>query len=224
VLSRIRSRLTYANVVATLALFIALGGSAYAVAIPANSVGTNQLKFHAVTNSKLAFGAVQSYNLGRRAVWAANLGAGAVMRINLNRAVVTSTAMAPGAVTSAALANWSVTNAALAPGSVTSVDLAPGAVTAAPIAKLQIVTGPGMSSPGSPSSPVLNTATATCPSGMYVVGGGTRVSDELNQFTNDSYPSGNAGWTTNVFNAASGERPFNAYAICAPAAAALSGP
>src|SRR5436305_10451068 len=46
VLGRIASRLTYANVLATLALFAALGGASYAaLAIPANSVGTRQLAF-----------------------------------------------------------------------------------------------------------------------------------------------------------------------------------
>jgi hypothetical protein len=39
-------RLTYANVVATLAVFIALGGASYAASqLPANSVGTRQLSF-----------------------------------------------------------------------------------------------------------------------------------------------------------------------------------
>jgi hypothetical protein len=42
-------RLTYANVVATLALFVALGGSSYAAfVLPANSVGTQQLRNGAV--------------------------------------------------------------------------------------------------------------------------------------------------------------------------------
>jgi hypothetical protein len=48
-------RLSYANVTATLALFIALGGGAYAaVNLPANSVGTTQLKGKSVTPAKLA--------------------------------------------------------------------------------------------------------------------------------------------------------------------------
>jgi hypothetical protein len=56
---RFRPRLTYANVTATLALFIALGGSGYAaLKLPKNSVGPRQLKRHAVTTSKLGSGAV----------------------------------------------------------------------------------------------------------------------------------------------------------------------
>ncbi len=47
----------YADVAATLALIIALGGTSYAVtALPRNSVGTAQLKAHAVTKAKLAAG------------------------------------------------------------------------------------------------------------------------------------------------------------------------
>jgi hypothetical protein len=54
-LGTIRSKLTYANVVATLALFIALGGGAYAAfQVPAGSVGTKQLKNKSVTPPKLA--------------------------------------------------------------------------------------------------------------------------------------------------------------------------
>jgi hypothetical protein len=44
-LSRLRARLTYANVTATLALFVALGGSSYAaLKLPPNSVGSAQVK------------------------------------------------------------------------------------------------------------------------------------------------------------------------------------
>ena len=50
----LRRRLTYANVLATLALFFALGGTSYAVAqLPANSVGTKQLRTNAVTLIKI---------------------------------------------------------------------------------------------------------------------------------------------------------------------------
>jgi hypothetical protein len=52
---RIRFHLSYANVTATLALFVALGGGAYAAAtLPRDSVGTAQLQPHAVVLSKIA--------------------------------------------------------------------------------------------------------------------------------------------------------------------------
>jgi hypothetical protein len=52
----LRAHLTYANVVATLALFIALGGASYAITtLPANSVGPAQLAKGAVTPSALGF-------------------------------------------------------------------------------------------------------------------------------------------------------------------------
>jgi hypothetical protein len=58
---RITRHLSYANVMATIGVFIALGGASYAaVAIPANSVGTNQLKKSAVAGSKIKKNAISS--------------------------------------------------------------------------------------------------------------------------------------------------------------------
>jgi Collagen triple helix repeat (20 copies) len=51
----IRHRITPANAIATVAVFFALGGGAYAaVRLPANSVGTPQIKNRAVTPAKLS--------------------------------------------------------------------------------------------------------------------------------------------------------------------------
>jgi len=52
-ITSVRSRLTYANAMSTAAVFIALGGGAYAVSVPRNSVGTTQLKANAVTGAKV---------------------------------------------------------------------------------------------------------------------------------------------------------------------------
>jgi hypothetical protein len=55
-MKRLRSHLTYANVVASLCLFLLVGGGAAfaATQLPRNSVGTGQLKAGAVTSGKIA--------------------------------------------------------------------------------------------------------------------------------------------------------------------------
>jgi hypothetical protein len=52
--ARVRPMITYANVMATISVFIALGGASYAaITLPRNSVGTKQLKKGAVTFNKI---------------------------------------------------------------------------------------------------------------------------------------------------------------------------
>lgn len=56
---QLRDRLTYANLMATVAVFIALGGSAYAAAhLKRNSVGTSALRKNAVTSAKVKDGSL----------------------------------------------------------------------------------------------------------------------------------------------------------------------
>lgn len=58
-LERLRPHLTYANIVASIALFAALGGGAYAaVTLPKNSVGSKQLKKNSVTSPKVKDGSL----------------------------------------------------------------------------------------------------------------------------------------------------------------------
>ncbi len=54
-----RNRVGYANVMSTIAVFIALGGTSYAVIkLPRNSVGSTQLRADAVTSSKVRNGTI----------------------------------------------------------------------------------------------------------------------------------------------------------------------
>jgi hypothetical protein len=67
-LSRLRAHLTYANVVATIAVFIALGGSSYAaLKLPKNSVGSEQLKRNSITSAKVKGGSLNTTDLNASA-------------------------------------------------------------------------------------------------------------------------------------------------------------
>src|SRR3954447_7964762 len=67
-MTRLRARLSYANVMATLALFIALGGSSYAaVKLPRNSVGATQIRAGAVRSSEVKNGDLRTADLSASA-------------------------------------------------------------------------------------------------------------------------------------------------------------
>jgi hypothetical protein len=78
-LRAIGRRLTYANVIASLALFLALGGGAvWAASHKANQVGTGKLKQNAVTAGKIKANAVTQTKIRNNAVTAAKLREGSV--------------------------------------------------------------------------------------------------------------------------------------------------
>ena len=69
-LRKLRSRMTYANVVSTLALALAVGGgTAYA----ATKIGTHNIRYHAVTGSKVAVNAVTASKVKNSALSGADI-------------------------------------------------------------------------------------------------------------------------------------------------------
>jgi hypothetical protein len=84
----LRARVSYANVMSTVAVFLALGGGAYALSVPRHSVGRAQLKRNAVTGAK-----VKNRSLGAR-----DFKRGLLPEVSGARAADVSPAAAPGAV------------------------------------------------------------------------------------------------------------------------------
>jgi len=140
-LTAVRQRLTYSNVIATMALFIALGGVAVAAGLPKNSVGPKQLKRgavttpkirkKAVTSAKLATGAVTIGKLGPNSVGPSNIGNGAITSAKLGPSSVLASAIKNGVVTTNKLSSEAVTTPKLANEAVTTAKLGKGSVTAA---------------------------------------------------------------------------------------------
>lgn len=73
--AKIRRHLTYANVVASLALFVALSGATAfaATQIARNSIGSRQLKSKAVTTGKIANRAVNGSKVAKNSLTGANI-------------------------------------------------------------------------------------------------------------------------------------------------------
>ena len=128
-----------AMVIACLALFVALGGSA--IALSKRSVGTRELKGGAVSAPKLKNGAVIGRKIRDGAVKTSKLRGDAVTADKIDSGAVTSDGLANhsvrrrkiagSAVSRAKLQNGAVSEAKLADGSVTGSKLAAGSVTGA---------------------------------------------------------------------------------------------
>src|SRR5882757_551844 len=133
-MKRFRPRLTYANVIASLALFVALGGSAVAAGLAKNSVGPNQLKKGAVTGKAIRKQAVTAGKIAPKAVVAGKLGANAVLPGNLGAGIISTDKISASAVTAEKIKNNVVTTNKITNAAVTTAKLNDGAVTAAKLA------------------------------------------------------------------------------------------
>jgi hypothetical protein len=95
---QIRKRLTYANVMSSIAVFLVLGG---ATAVAATKIGANELKANTVKTGKIV----------KEAVTAGKIKNSAISNTKLANAAVTSTKLADNAVTTTKIADKAVTGA-----------------------------------------------------------------------------------------------------------------
>jgi hypothetical protein len=101
-LKAVREKLTFSNVVAVIALFIALGGTA--MALEANSVGPRQLKKNAVVTAKIRNGAVTTSKIAGNAVTTAKIRSQAVTGPKIKLSTLGTVPRAAVATTGAPLA------------------------------------------------------------------------------------------------------------------------
>lgn len=141
-MQQIRARLTYANVMSTLAVFLVLaGGTAFAASnLPKNSVGTRELKPNAVKTRILAREAAKTGKIAKNAISTNRLRDNAVTGAKVNEATL-------GQVPSAAVA-----------GSAGLANLASLAVDSQRLGGLT-------------SGQIIDSSKPQCPSGTALVGG-----------------------------------------------------
>jgi hypothetical protein len=217
-------KVSYANATATLALFVALGGTSYAfTSLPANSVGNRQIRNRAVTDAKIRPHSLRArdFRLGDlpgRGLSGAPGAPGAP-----GPKGETGVAGPPGPATGAAGGDLtgSFPDPAVGPGAITAEKLAAGSVTRTKVA-ITMVTA---SVPYAASS--IEAITAPCPVGTQVVTGGAGVvgSDQalpLNNVAAVSYsgptPFGN-GWHGEAFRTytsppVNSSYGLNVFAVC----------
>lgn len=164
------SKVTYANVTATLALVVALGGTSYAAAqLPRNSVSAKQIKSDAVRTQEIKNGSVGSSDIGDGSVGTADLSAAALTDIRGPRAygVLTSN----GQLVAARSRNVTVTKV---PQSVGYYCITPTPESGIDIARTTLV-GTADSDDGSGDYPIVVTRAATtgglesCPRGFALL-------------------------------------------------------
>jgi hypothetical protein len=235
-----KKHLSVANVLSCLALFVALSGATYAAttasknsvkakSIAKGAVTTPKLKNGSVTTAKLANGAVIGVKIAAGAVGSTQLADGAVRSSKLGGSVVTTGKLKDGNVTGEKLASNAVTASKLAADAVTTGKIQEGAVTGtklAPSFLAQLVKNVSYVTAASASntSEATKTATAACPSGKQVVGGGAKVlgCDQLIAVIESAPTPANAegkraGWTGAAKEAAVNGVAWSveAFAICA---------
>lgn len=204
-MKQLRKHLTFANAMSCAALFLALGGAAYAAK---SKVRTKDLGNGVVTMPKLHNGAVTAPKLRNKSVISAKIANGNVGTSQL----------AKGAVRSEQLGGGVVTEAKLKAGSVSS-----GKLTGDFLAQLvrNVAYRSELTGEGSEES---KSVTAECPSGKFAIGGGARLNGTLKSVAlTGSNPfvdgSGNrTGWSAFAHETGEGQ-PENwsleAFAVCA---------
>ena len=227
-MNKLKRHLSVANVLSCLALFVALGGSAYAATkLSAGQVKTVNIANQAVSNPKIKTQAVTSGKIKNLGINAADLGTGSVINSKIANKAVTGAKLGNEAVGSTQLAKKSVTESRLGAEAVTTGKIYNESVTSAKISSttwhqlLKNTTYVTVTS-GSQENGT-KTMVALCPTGKEAIGGGVRVTgvnDDV--IPTESAPEFNAagariGWSASARDLETKAGPWTllAYAVCA---------
>ncbi|HEX5984412.1 MAG TPA: hypothetical protein VFY69_09425 [Solirubrobacterales bacterium] len=217
-MNTLKRHLSVANVLSCIALFVALGGTAFAaVKLGAGQVKAVNIAKQAVTNPKIKQQAVTSGKIKNGGVNALDIGAGQVIGEKIATGAVTGKKIGKKAVSPRTIAEEAVTAGKLANESVVASKLS-ASLYAQLVRNVTYVNSSSVS-----NTEANKTATATCPAGKEAIGGGVRLEGELADVSvTGSYPVSSGtlrtGWEAIAHETGGG--PFGdwsvtAFAVCA---------
>jgi hypothetical protein len=127
-MNSIRTRLTYANVMSTIAVFLVLGGgAAFAAAqLGKNTVGTKQLKKNAVTAAKIKSGAVNSAKVADGSLTGVDIADGSIGGGDIADLAISTAKLGDNSVNSAKVQDKSLKGGDIADGSITGTQISEG--------------------------------------------------------------------------------------------------
>lgn len=196
-----------ALVIACLALFMALTGSAFAVGIAKNSVRSAQIVDGTVRSVDLRDNAVNSPKIAPDAVGSEEIAESAVESPEVAQDALTAGDLGAASVTSSEVADQSLTSTDLGPNSVGSSELQAGSVRADELGAIIQVSNSTTIKGGANAS-----VGVTCPAGTTVISGGAS-SGFYQVHLASSYRTGN-GWHMDARSGAVGDTTITAYAYC----------
>lgn len=216
--SKTRSfRISPAMILSIVALFVALGGSAYAVGVGKNTVRSPQIvdgsvrtvdvRDNAVNAAKVAPDAIGNEELAENSVTSQQVVDETLTNQDLGAASVTSSEITDGTVTTTDVADQGLTATDLGANSVGSSELQSSSVRAAELGTIIQV-----SQTEAIKGNTNKTAAILCPEGTTVISGGgfgTLYSIQMS----GSFRNGN-GWRVDAKNTSATDGGITAYAYC----------
>jgi hypothetical protein len=141
-----QAHLSYANVMASIAVFVAIGGGAYAAGIAKDSVGTKQLKDNGVKSADLKDGGIAT--------------------VDIKSGAVTGGTIADGSVTGTEVGNGALGGDDVADGSLKGADIDEGSLTSTVRITYAMNAGNCQVAEGTQGQ-----CAATCPNGLRPISG-----------------------------------------------------
>jgi hypothetical protein len=205
-MARLRKCITFSNTVAVVALFFALGGTVYAAA---GKISGAQIKPKSIPGNRLKAKTVTAGQIKNGAVGSAQIKAGAVSAKQIQSGSISGTQIQPGSISGTQVKSGSLTATQINQTTLTGI-------SAANIHTVQYVSV----ALGLVKEALAGTSgTASCPTGMKVIGGGASTSNASSAFINESSPTSDRnGWVAVGFSNIAGVN-MTVTAICTPVAA-----